>query len=73
MEVLLFEFCIVLLPPSPGSTDEPKGGIVPPSLALYIVPCSTVDPLPRVALYLVPLYHEGGRWRRSEFKWLRNT
>ena len=56
MEVLLFEFCIVLLSPSPGSIDEPKGGIVPPSLALYIVPCSTVDPLPRVALYLVPLY-----------------
>ena len=34
----------------------PKDGIVPPSLALYIVPCSTVEPLPRVALYLLPLY-----------------
>ena len=74
MEVLLFEFCIVLLPPSPGSTDEPY-----PRMALYL------RVLHRTLYHVLQLIHfqgwhctlyhctKGGRWRRSEFKWLRNT
>ena len=73
MEVLLFEFCIVLLPPSPGSTDEPypKG-----ALYLRVLHCTLYHVLQLIHFqgWHCTLYHctKGGRWR-LEFKWLRNT